>query len=141
MPLFEAGQNGANLRFARAAYEETVANYRQIVLAAFADVEDNLAAQNLLTIQCDAETAALQAARKQLEIADNRYRAGLVTYLEVATAQNTALDIEITTVQLRGQQLAAAVALVKSLGGGWQNPIVAAQASRPSNPSPTRKND
>jgi multidrug efflux system outer membrane protein len=141
LPLFEGGKNRANLRFARAAYEETVANYRQVVLAAFADVEDNLAAQNFLTIQCDAESAALLAARKQLEIADNRYRAGLVTYLEVATAQNTALDIEITTVQLRGQQLAAAVALVKSLGGGWQNPFVAAQASRPAKPSLTRKND
>ncbi|HUJ71068.1 MAG TPA: efflux transporter outer membrane subunit [Verrucomicrobiae bacterium] len=134
MPLFDAGQNRANLRFARAAYDEAVANYRQIVLAAFADVEDNLAAQNLLAIQCDAEIAALQAARKQLEIANNRYRAGLVTYLEVATAQNTALGVEITTVQLRGQQLAAAVGLVKSLGGGWQQPFVAAQSSRPANP-------
>ena len=104
------------------------------MLTAFADVEDNLAAQNLLTVQCDAEIAALQAARKQLEIADNRYRAGLVTYLEVATAQNTALGIEITTVQLRGQQLVAAVALVKSLGGGWQQPFVTAQSSRPANP-------
>ena len=141
LPLFDAGENRANLRFARAAYEETVANYRQIVLAAFADVEDNLAAQNFLNLQCDAEIAALQAARKQLEIADNRYRAGLVTYLEVATAQNTALGIESTTVQLRGQQLVAAVALVKSLGGGWQNSFVAAQASRPANPSLTRKND
>ena len=141
LPLFEGGQNVANLRAARAAYEETVANYRQIVLAAFANVEDNLAAQNFLTIQCDAEIAELQAARKQLEIADNRYRAGLVTYLEVATAQNTALDIEITTVQLRGQQLTAAVALVKSLGGGWQNPFVAAQPFRRADPSLTRKSD
>ena len=134
MPLFDAGQNGANLRFARAAYDEAVANYRQTVLAAFADVENNLAAQNFLTVQSMAETAALQAARKQLEIANNRYRAGLVTYLEVATAQNTALSIESTTVQLRGQQLVAAVTLVKSLGGGWQNPMVAAQSRRSASP-------
>ena len=76
----------------------------------------------------------MQAARKQLEIADNRYRAGLVTYLEVATAQNSALDVERTTVQLRGQQLVAAVALVKSIGGGWQNTVVARQSSHPGSP-------
>lgn len=133
MPLFDAGQNSANLRAARAAYDQAIANYRQTVLAAFADVEDNLAAQTLLTSQSEAETAALQAARKQLEIADNRYRAGLVTYLEVATAQNTALDVERTVVQLHGQQLVAAVTLVKSLGGGWQVPVAASQSSRAAN--------
>jgi multidrug efflux system outer membrane protein len=129
LPIFEGGQLTANLKIARAAYDETVANYRQTVLSAFADVEDNLAAQTLLASQDEAESAALVAARKQLEIADNRYRAGLVTYLEVATAQSTALDVEQTAVQLRGQQLVAAVSLVKSLGGGWQNPQVTAQSS------------
>jgi multidrug efflux system outer membrane protein len=133
MPIFDAGQNRANLRLARAAYDEMVANYRQTVLAAFADVEDNLSAQILLADQSEAETAALQAARKQLDIADNRYRAGLVTYLEVAIAQNTALGIERTAVQLRGQQLVATVALVKSLGGGWQDPVAAARSSRAAN--------
>jgi outer membrane protein, multidrug efflux system len=127
LPLFDAGQNNANLRLARATYQENIANYRQIVLTAFADVEDNLAAQDLLASQTDAEDAALQAARKQFNVADNRYRAGLITFLDVATAESTALDIELTTVQLRGQQLVATVALVKSLGGGWQNP-----ASQPS---------
>ena len=86
---------------------------------AFADVEDNLAAQQLLAAQHAQETAALEAARKQLEIAMNRYRAGLVTYLEVATAQNTALQQERTVVRLRGERLVTVVALVKSLGGGW----------------------
>jgi len=133
MPLFDAGQNRANLRGARAAYDLTVANYRQTVLTAFADVEDNLAAQGLLASETDAETAALQAARKQLEIADYRYRAGLVTYLEVATAQNTELGVERTTVQLRGQQLVAAVALVKSLGGGWQDPNAAPRSAHAAN--------
>lgn len=122
MPLFDAGQNSANLRAARAGYEQAVANYRETVLAAFADVEDNLAAQGFLAQQSEAETAAVQAARKQFAIADNRYRAGLITFLDVATAENTALDIERTSVQLRGQQLVAAVSLVRSLGGGWQDP-------------------
>jgi multidrug efflux system outer membrane protein len=122
LPIFEGGQLRANLQLAKAGYEETVANYRQSVLTAFAEVEDNLAAQTLLASQYDEQSAALQAARRQLEISNNRYRDGLVTYLEVATAENTALDIERTAVRLRGQQLVAAVSLVKSLGGGWQNP-------------------
>jgi multidrug efflux system outer membrane protein len=116
---------------ARATYQENVANYRETVLTAFADVEDNLAAQDLLASQTDAEDAALRAARKQFNIADNRYRAGLITFLDVATAESTALGTELTTVQLRGQQLVATVALVKSLGGGWQNP--ASQSSHAAN--------
>jgi len=119
LPLFEGGRLRANLRFTQAAYEEMVANYRQTVLAAFADVEDNLAAQTLLAGQYETESEALTAARKQLEVANNRYRDGLTTYLDVATAENIVLNIESTTVQLRGQQLMAAVTLVKALGGGW----------------------
>jgi outer membrane protein TolC len=111
------------LHFAQATYEETVARYRQTVLTAFAEVEDNLAAQTLLSSQYQAENGALQAARKQLELANNRYREGLITFLEVATAESTELDIEFSTVQLRGQQLVAAVTLVKSLGGGWGEPM------------------
>ena len=122
MPLFDAGQNSANLRAARASYQQAVASYRQTVLVAFADVEDNLAAQEFLARQGDAEAAALRAARKQFEVADNRYRAGLITFLDVATAENSALEIERTAVQLRGQQLVASVSLVRSLGGGWQDP-------------------
>jgi multidrug efflux system outer membrane protein len=61
----------------------------------------------------------LRAAQKQLELANNRYRSGLVTYLEVATAQNVALGTERTAARLRGQQLVATVSMVKSLGGGW----------------------
>ena len=83
-------------------------------------MEDNLAAQSLLASQYEAESGALVAARKQLEVANNRYRDGLITYLEVATAESTELNIEFSTVQLRGQQLVAAVTLTKSLGGGWQ---------------------
>jgi outer membrane protein, multidrug efflux system len=119
-PLFQGGQLSANLRQAKAAYEETVARYRQIVLTAFADVENNLAAEYLLAHQYEEVLAASKAARRQLEIANNRYEAGLATYLEVAIAQNITLGIERSGMRLRGQQLAAAVALVKSLGGGWQ---------------------
>jgi outer membrane protein, multidrug efflux system len=119
-PLFQGGQLSANLRQAKAAFDETVARYRQTVLTAFADVENNLAAEYLLASQYEENTAASKAARRQLEIANNRYNAGLVTYLEVAIAQNVTLGIERTTMRLRGQQLVAAVTLIKSLGGGWQ---------------------
>lgn len=121
VPIFEGGRLRANLRFAQAAYNETVDNYRQTVLTAFSEVEDNLAAQSLLAGQYEAETGALVAARKQLEAANNRYRDGLVTYLEVATAESTELNVEFTSVQVRGQQLVATVTLVKALGGGWQD--------------------
>jgi multidrug efflux system outer membrane protein len=120
LPIFEGGRLRANLRLAKATYEEVIANYRQSVLSAFSEVEDSLSAQNLLASQYERQSSALVAARKQLEIADNRYRNGLVTYLEVATAQNTVLNVEFATVQLRGQQLVAAVTLVKALGGRWE---------------------
>jgi outer membrane protein, multidrug efflux system len=122
LPLFQGGQLRANLRQAKAAHEETVAKYRQVVLTAFADVENNLAAEHLLASEYEQELDGLHSARKQLGIADNRYSSGLVTYLEVATAQNAALSTERTSVRLHGQQLVAAVALIKSLGGGWQAP-------------------
>ncbi len=120
LPLFEGGRLRAGLRLANASYEEMVANYRQSVLTAFSEVEDSLAAQILLADQYDAQSEALLAARKQLEIANNRYRDGLTTYLDVATAESTELNIEFAATQLRGQQLVAAVTLVKSLGGGWR---------------------
>jgi multidrug efflux system outer membrane protein len=111
LPVFQGGQLTANLRQAKAVQEETVARYRQTVLAAFADVENNLAAEHLLARQYEQVMDALQSAHKQLEIATN---------LEVATAQNAALGLERTGARLRGQQLVSSVAFIKSLGGGWQ---------------------
>ncbi len=120
LPIFEGCRLKANLRLANATYDEMVATYRQSVLTAFSEVEDNLAAQTLLANQYAAESDALVAARKQLEIVNNQYRDGLITYLEVATAESTELNVEFAATQLRGQQLVAAVTLVKALGGGWQ---------------------
>jgi multidrug efflux pump subunit AcrB len=122
LPLFQGGRLRANLRQAQAFHEETIARYRQTVLAAFAEVENNLAAERLLAKEQAHQSAALESSRKQLEIANNRYRSGLVTYLEVATAQNTALAIERASTRLRGQQVVTSVALIKSLGGGWGTP-------------------
>jgi multidrug efflux system outer membrane protein len=119
-PLFTGGYNRAQLAATRAAYNQTVANYRQTALSAFQDVEDQLAAQQLLSEQLEGESSALASARQTLEIANNRYKAGLVTYLEVVTSQSAALDLERTVVQLEGVKRVAAVGLVKALGGGWE---------------------
>jgi outer membrane protein TolC len=89
-------------------------------LLAFQEVEDRLAAQQLLKATLAAQAAALTAAQHNLEIANNRYKAGLVTYLEVAVAQSAALNIERTLVELRGQKVVSTVGLVKALGGGWE---------------------
>lgn len=132
LPIFTGGRNRSQLAQSRAAFDETVANYRQTVLNAFQEVEDQLAAQNLLATQLEAQSAALTAARRTLEIANNRYKAGVVTYLEVATAQNSALANERSFVQLEGQRLNAQVGLIKAVGGGWtaQNPPVAQASAR-----------
>jgi outer membrane protein, multidrug efflux system len=121
LPLFTGGFNRAQLAAARAGYEQAVANYRQTVLAAFQDVEDQLAAQHLLAEQLQGENAALTSARQTLDIANNRYKAGLVTYLEVVTSQSAALDLERSVVQLEGVRRVAAVGLIESLGGGWES--------------------
>jgi NodT family efflux transporter outer membrane factor (OMF) lipoprotein len=121
LPLFTGGLNRANLAAAHAAYDAAVANYRTTVLNAFGEVADQLAAQRWLGEEWSAEAAAATAAEKALEIANNRYRAGLVTYLDVVTEQTQALSVEQTTVQLKGEQLTAAVNLIKALGAGWQS--------------------
>ena len=119
LPLFTGGLNSANLARTRAAYDETVANYRQTVLGAFGEVEDSLAAQHWLADEWHAENEAVAAARHALEIANNRYRSGLVTYLDVANAQTTALTQERNAVELQGARLTACVNLIKALGSGW----------------------
>jgi len=120
LPLFTGGRNRSELIRAHAVYDETVANYRQTVLSAFQEVEDQLAAQKLLASQIAAQQAALAAARHTLDIANNRYKAGVVTYLEVATAQSAALTNERSYIDLEGQRLSAEVSLIKALGGDWQ---------------------
>jgi len=119
LPLFTGGRNRAQLAAARSAYNSAVGSYRKTVLVAFQEIEDQLAAQRLLAAELDAENAALASARRTLEIANNRYKTGLVTYLEVATAQSAALAHERTVVELGDQRLSASVALIKALGGGW----------------------
>ena len=119
LPLFTGGRNRAQLAASKSAWEASVDDYRSIVLNAFREVEDQLAANYYINSELDAEVSALESARRLLEIATNRYNAGLVTYLDVATAQTAALIHERTVVELQSKRLLAQVALVQSLGGGW----------------------
>jgi NodT family efflux transporter outer membrane factor (OMF) lipoprotein len=134
MPLFTGGRNRAQLAFARSGYDGAVANYRQTVLSAFQDVEDQLAAQHLLALQYDSENAALLAARRTLEISNTRYKGGVITYLDVAIAQSAALGHEQTVIALRASRLSAAVSLIKSIGAGWSTGEEHAAAAPPQSP-------
>jgi multidrug efflux system outer membrane protein len=119
VPLFTGGRNRAQLASARATFDATVANYRQTVVNAFQEVEDQLSAQRLLARQSEAENAALAAARRTLDISNTRYRGGVITYLDVVIAQSVALTHELTVVELNAQRLVATVSLIKAMGGGW----------------------
>jgi NodT family efflux transporter outer membrane factor (OMF) lipoprotein len=118
--LFNAGAIGARVDGAQAAHEQTVARYRQTVLVAFADVEDQLAATRvLLTQQGLRREASLAADQVELQVL-NRYRSGQVSFTDVITAQATALTARRALVQAAADRQTTAVALIQSLGGGWQ---------------------
>jgi NodT family efflux transporter outer membrane factor (OMF) lipoprotein len=119
LPLFDAGQRNAVTDEARAAFDEAAADYRQSVLDAFRDVEDNLAALRQLQLESRTEEAAVAASGRALYQAQQRYTGGLVTYLEVVTAQNTALQAQLSAADIAARRMAASVALIKALGGGW----------------------
>jgi len=122
MPLFDAGKVRAQVRQARAVYEESLGTYRQTVLAAFQEVEDNLAAAAILTQEAAVQAEALAAARQSAVITLNQYQAGTVSYLNVVTAQTAQLAAEQTAVQLLGRRLNASVTLLKAAGGDWWMP-------------------
>jgi NodT family efflux transporter outer membrane factor (OMF) lipoprotein len=118
-PIFEGGRNRANLAAARAAYDQSVANYRQSVLTAFQEVEDGISNLSTLSQALATQGAAVEDARRALEIANNRYIGGVTSYLDVINAQTTLLTSERLETQLLGQQMVSSVYLVKALGGGW----------------------
>jgi NodT family efflux transporter outer membrane factor (OMF) lipoprotein len=125
--IFNGGANRAAVRGANAAREQVVARYRQAVLTAFADVEDQLAATRVLARQQDLQRQASAAADKVEEQVLNRYKAGQVSYSEVVQAQVTALNARRALVQTQGNRQGTAVALIQALGGGWHAERLAAQ--------------
>jgi NodT family efflux transporter outer membrane factor (OMF) lipoprotein len=117
--LLDFGARGAEVDISRAAYDEAVANYRQSVLEALQEVEDNLAAVRWLAEESVVQQDAARLARESVALTVNQYKAGTVGYLNVVQVQATQLSEERTTVQLLGRRLAATVALIRALGGSW----------------------
>jgi len=117
--LFDAGARQAQTKQAMAAYDGTVASYRQTVLTGFQEVEDYLAALRILDDEARIQNQAVKDARESVILTTNQYKAGIVSYLNVVTVQTTALANEKTAIGISGQRLNAAVLLVKALGGGW----------------------
>lgn len=119
--LLDAGLRSATVAQYRAAYDVTVANYRQTVLTAFQQVEDNLAALRIRAREIEQQDSAVRAAERYLQIASSRYQLGLDPYLNVITAQTTLLTNQQTDAQLHMQQLIDSVQLIEALGGGWDS--------------------
>jgi NodT family efflux transporter outer membrane factor (OMF) lipoprotein len=117
--IFDAGRRAAVSEEANATYDETVANYRQTTLTAFQQVEDNLIALRVLQQEAENQHQATLAAQSAEQIFNNRYVGGLDTYLQVVTAQTTALNNERNDIDIMRRQMDASVLLIKALGGGW----------------------
>ncbi len=117
--VFDAGRRRAISEQARAAYDESVADYQQSVLISFQEVEDSLAALRLLETEAKTQDAAVAAAEHSLTLSNNRYRGGVANYLEVTTAQSAALLDERAAVEISGRRMVNTVLLIKALGGGW----------------------
>jgi NodT family efflux transporter outer membrane factor (OMF) lipoprotein len=117
--LFDAGRRRAVVAQQQAAYDATVAAYRQTVLTAFQQVEDNLAALRILAEEADKVQQTIQAANRALNISTAQYKAGTTSYLTVITSQATLLSSQRTAVILLTRRLTASVLLVEALGGGW----------------------
>ncbi len=117
--IFDAGLRNAQVEEQRAAFDQSVATYRQTVLTALQQVEDQLAGERILAQQEKAENDAVAAAREAERVINNQYIAGTVAYTSVIVAETTALNDAVTAVGIRQSRLTASVALVQALGGGW----------------------
>lgn len=130
LPIVDGGRNRANIRRAEAGLEESVGVYRQRVLRAFAEVEDNLVGLRTLGGQARAIDEAVASARRAADLAEKRYRAGQTGYLESIDARRELLAAQRQAVQLRGSRATTTVALIRSLGGGWDAPSTPVASSR-----------
>lgn len=139
MTLFDVGRRHALSDEAKSGYDYAVAFYRETVLTAFQQVEDNLAALRILEQEAGVQANAVHAAQRSLDLSVTRYEGGVTSYLEVITAQNAALSDEVTAVNILGRRMASAVQLIQALGGGWdrsslpQRPECCGKLARTSN--------
>jgi NodT family efflux transporter outer membrane factor (OMF) lipoprotein len=129
--IFTGGARRAQVQYARAGYDANVASYRQTVLSAFQEVQDELTALGVLSEAQQEQQQTVDAARRALDISTDRYSGGLVNYLDVVTAQQNLLSNEQQLAVIHGQRLVASVLLVKALGGGWDASSLAAVQVKP----------
>jgi NodT family efflux transporter outer membrane factor (OMF) lipoprotein len=129
--VLSGGRRRAQLDFAKAGYGASVANYRQTVLTAFQEVEDGISGLSVLADAAHTQQETVDAAQRALKIANDRYVGGLVTYLDVVTAEQVLLDNKRLATQILGQQLTTSVSLVKALGGGWDSASLQAIQVKP----------
>jgi len=126
--IFDAGKTHGQVQEAQANYDATVANYREVVLTAFQNVEDDLSGLKILENEAAAEDQAVVSADQSVEISMNEYKAGTVDYLTVITAQAIALSDAISAVNIRTRRMTTSVLLVEALGGGWDTSKIAEKA-------------
>ena len=117
--IFSGGSRRAQVQFAKAGYDASVASYRDTVLNAFREVQDDVTGLTVLDQAKQSQQQAVDAARRTLDIASNRYTGGLVSYLDVVNAQQNLLNNEQELAVIQGQKLVTSVLLIKALGGGW----------------------
>jgi multidrug efflux system outer membrane protein len=129
--IFTGGARRAQMQFARAGFDANVATYRQTVLSAFQEVQDDLTGLTVLDEARKSQQQAVDAARRALDISTSRYSGGLVNYLDVVTAQQNLLSDEQQLASIQGQRLVTSVLLVKALGGGWDASSLAAAQVKP----------
>ncbi|HEY2819592.1 MAG TPA: efflux transporter outer membrane subunit [Candidatus Acidoferrum sp.] len=129
--IFTGGARRAQVQFARAGWDANVASYRQTVLSAYQEVQDELTALNVLSEAQQEQQQAVDAARRTLDISTSRYQGGLINYLDVVTAQQNLLQNEQQSAVIHGQRLVASVLLVKALGGGWDSSSLAIVQVKP----------
>jgi NodT family efflux transporter outer membrane factor (OMF) lipoprotein len=130
-PIFSGGLRHAQAQFAQAGYEANVASYRETVLGAFQEVQDDITASMVLSQAEESQQRAVDAARRTLDISTSRYSGGLVSYLDVVTAQQNLLNNERQLAAIQGQRLVTSVLLTKALGGGWDAASLAAVRVKP----------
>jgi len=128
--LFDGGKRDAALNGATAQYDGSVADYRQTVLVAFQQVEDNLSALDTLASEAQSQQRATAAAERSLRLTQNRYQAGAVSYLDVVTVQTIALTNQRTEARIQARRVDASVQLLKALGGGWDRTLLSSSQSK-----------
>lgn len=129
--IFTGGARRAQVQYAKSGYDAAVADYRATVLNSFREVEDDLSGLRVLNEATESQARAVAAARRALDIATSRYTGGLVSYLDVVSAQQTLLNNERQAAQLQGERLVTSVLLVKALGGGWDAGSLASAQIKP----------